>query len=99
MHSSCPLAAPSAALGAFLLLATSRPALARPASIACMKTRHWFAQPPVRGVVASLIGIILCLTPNAASAEEPLKLAGSQLEPIKWADFVGWDADGQLAHL
>ena len=98
MHSSCPLAAPSAALGAFLQLATSRPALARPASIACMKTRHWFAQPAVRGVLASLVGAILSLTASAAaSAEEPLKLADSQLEPIKWADLVGWKADDHLA--
>jgi membrane-bound lytic murein transglycosylase A len=97
MHSSCPLAAPSAALAAFLQLATSRPALARAASIACMKTRHWFAQPAVRGVLASLVGAILSLTASAASAEEPLKLAGSQLEPIKWADLVGWKADDHLA--
>jgi peptidoglycan lytic transglycosylase A len=97
MHSSCPLAAPSAALAAFLQLATSRSALARPASIACMKTRHWFAQPAVRGVLASLVGAILSLTASAASAEEPLKLADSQLEPIKWADLVGWKADDHLA--
>src|SRR6266496_1525044 len=97
MHSSCPLAAPSAALAAFLQLATSRSALARPASIACMKTRHWFAQPAVRGVLASVVGAILSLTASAASAEEPLKLADSQLEPIKWADVVGWKADDHLA--
>ena len=97
MHSSCPLAAPSAALAAFLQLATSRSALARPASIACMKTRHWFAQPAVRGVLASLVGAILSLTASAASAEEPLKLADSQLEPIQWADLVGWKADDHLA--
>ena len=62
-----------------------------------MKTRHWFAQPAVRGVLASLVGAILSLTASAASAEEPLKLAGSQLEPIKWADLVGWKADDHLA--
>ena len=83
MHSSCPLAAPSAALAAFLQLATSRPAR--------------FAQPAVRGVLASLVGAILSLAASAASAEEPLKLADSQLEPIKWADLVGWKADDHLA--
>jgi membrane-bound lytic murein transglycosylase A len=62
-----------------------------------MKTRHWFAQPAVRGVLASLVGAILSLTASAASAEEPLKLADSQLEPIKWADLVGWKADDHLA--
>jgi membrane-bound lytic murein transglycosylase A len=62
-----------------------------------MKTRHWFAQPAARGVLASLVGAILTLTASAASAEEPLKLAGSQLEPIKWADLVGWKADDHLA--
>jgi membrane-bound lytic murein transglycosylase A len=62
-----------------------------------MKTRHWFAQPAVRGVLASLVGAILSLTASAASAEEPLKLADSQLEPIKWADLVGWNADDHLA--
>jgi membrane-bound lytic murein transglycosylase A len=62
-----------------------------------MKTRHWFAQPAVRDVLASLVGAILSLTASAASAEEPLKLADSQLEPIKWADLVGWKADDHLA--
>jgi membrane-bound lytic murein transglycosylase A len=89
MHSSRPLAAASAALAAFLELVPSGSALARAAAIV--------AQPPVRGVVASLIGMILCLTANAASAEEPLKMADSQLEPAKWADLVGWKADDHLA--
>jgi hypothetical protein len=44
-------------------------------------------------VVASLIGAILCLTAGAASAEEPaqepLKLPGSQLEPVKWTELAG----------
>jgi peptidoglycan lytic transglycosylase A len=89
MHSSRPLAAASAALAAFLELVTSRPALARAAAIV--------AQPPVRGVVASLVGLILCCAANAASAEEPVKLPDSQLEPVKWADLVGWKADDHLA--
>ena len=51
----------------------------------------------MRGAVASLVGVILCCAANAASAEEPLKLPDSQLEPIKWADLVGWKADDHLA--
>ncbi len=62
-----------------------------------METRHWFAQPAVRGVLAGVVGAILSLTASAASAEEPLKLADSQLEPIKWADVMGWKADDHLA--
>jgi membrane-bound lytic murein transglycosylase A len=88
MHSSRPLAAASAALTAFLQ---------RAAAIACTKTGRSFAQPPVRGVVAGLVGVILCCATDAASAEEPLKLTDSQLEPIKWADLVGWKADDHLA--
>src|SRR5438128_1337326 len=97
MHSSRPLAAASAALTAFLQLPTSRPPLARAAAIACMKIGHWFAQPPVRGLVASLLGVILCCAINAASADEPLKLPDSQLEPIKWTEVAGWRADDHLA--
>ena len=52
-----------------------------------------FAHPPVRSMVAG----ILCLTANAASAEEPLKLADSQLEPLKWIELAGWSADNHLA--
>jgi len=51
----------------------------------------------VRGVVASVVGVILCLTANAALAEEPLKLADSQLEPVKWTELAGWSADDHLA--
>ena len=48
-------------------------------------------------MVASVIGVILCLTANAALAEEPLKLANSQLEPVKWTELTGWSADDHLA--
>jgi peptidoglycan lytic transglycosylase A len=51
----------------------------------------------VRGVVASVVGVILGLTANAASAEEPLRLADSQLEPVKWTELAGWTADDHLA--
>jgi membrane-bound lytic murein transglycosylase A len=56
-----------------------------------------FAKTPARSVVASLVGAILCSTGVGASAEEPLKLAGSQLEPIKWTELAGWSADDHLA--
>jgi membrane-bound lytic murein transglycosylase A len=44
-----------------------------------------------------LVGAILCSTASAASAEEPLKLAGSQLEPVNWMELAGWPADDHLA--
>ena len=52
---------------------------------------------PQPAVVASLIGAILCFSASAASADEPLKLAGSQLEPVKWSELAGWTADDHLA--
>jgi membrane-bound lytic murein transglycosylase A len=56
-----------------------------------------FAKTHARGAVASLVGAIVCFTASAASAEEPLKLAGSQLEPIKWTELAGWSADDHIA--
>jgi peptidoglycan lytic transglycosylase A len=38
-----------------------------------------------------------CFALTAVSAEEPLKLADSQLEPVKWSDLEGWTADDHLA--
>jgi peptidoglycan lytic transglycosylase A len=52
---------------------------------------------PEPAVVASLIGAMLCFSASAALADEPLKLAGSQLEPVKWAELAGWTADDHLA--
>ena len=48
-------------------------------------------------MVAGLVGAILYVTAGAASAEGPLKLAGSQLEPVKWSELAGWTADDHLA--
>jgi membrane-bound lytic murein transglycosylase A len=51
-------------------------------------------------LVASLAGAILCaaaVTANAADAEDPLKLADSQLEPLQWTALAGWPADDHLA--
>ena len=48
-------------------------------------------------MVAYLIGAIVWVTAGAASAEGPLKLAGGQLEPVKWSELAGWTADDHLA--
>jgi len=50
-----------------------------------------------RGVVAGLVGAIICFTADVASPEGPLKLVGSQLEPVKWTELAGWTADDHLA--
>jgi membrane-bound lytic murein transglycosylase A len=44
-----------------------------------------------------LVGAILSSAASAAPAEEPLKLAGSQLEPIKWTELASWPTDDHLA--
>jgi peptidoglycan lytic transglycosylase A len=62
-----------------------------------MQTGRAFGQAAERGVVASLFGAIVCLTAGAASAEGPVKLAGSQLEPLKWSELAGWTADDHLS--
>jgi membrane-bound lytic murein transglycosylase A len=56
-----------------------------------------FAKTHARGIAAGLVGAIVCSMAGAASADEPLKLAGSQLEPIKWTELAGWSADDHLA--
>jgi membrane-bound lytic murein transglycosylase A len=62
-----------------------------------MQTGRGFAQALERGVVAGLVGAIMCFTGGGASAEGPLKLADSQLEPVKWSEVTGWTADDHLA--
>ena len=44
-----------------------------------------------------IVTAILGSPTNAASAEEPLKLADSQLEPVNWTELAGWTADDHLA--
>jgi membrane-bound lytic murein transglycosylase A len=56
-----------------------------------------FSKTSAGSVVASLVGAILCSTASAGSAEEPLKLPGSQLEPIEWTELAGWLDDDHLA--
>jgi peptidoglycan lytic transglycosylase A len=58
---------------------------------------HGLLTKTARRVLTTVAGLILCSMANAASAEEPLKLAGSQLEPIKWSELTGWAADDHLA--
>ena len=62
-----------------------------------MKTDRAFAQAALRGSVASLVGAILCFTASAAWAEDPLKLADSQLKPVKWTELASWKTDDHLA--
>ena len=50
-----------------------------------------------RLVFAVFFGAIACLAPGTAAAEDPLKLADSQLEPVKWSDLEGWTADDHLS--
>jgi peptidoglycan lytic transglycosylase A len=66
-------------------------------AFACLQADRAFEQTPKHGVVASLVGAIVFFTATAASAEGPLKFAGSQLEPIKWTELAGWAADDHLA--
>jgi hypothetical protein len=56
-----------------------------------------FARPSAQVVVANLVGVILCSATSIASAQEPLKLADSQLEPVKWTELAGWSTDDHLA--
>src|SRR4051812_11679379 len=50
----------------------------------------------LRAVIAGLVGAISSIT-AAASADEPLKLVDSQLEPVEWTDLTGWNDDDHLA--
>jgi membrane-bound lytic murein transglycosylase A len=40
---------------------------------------------------------MLCFAPVAAAGAEPLQLADSALEPVKWSELEGWTADDHLA--
>ena len=62
-----------------------------------MMLRYAFAQGTPCGVVASIVGVILCFPTISALAEEPFKLADSQLEPITWTEVAGWTTDDHLA--
>jgi membrane-bound lytic murein transglycosylase A len=62
-----------------------------------MQTARGVAQASKCRVIASLAGAILYFATGVASAEGPLKLAGSQLEPVKWSELAGWTADDHLA--
>src|SRR5262245_49830819 len=67
-----------------------------PPAFTCKKTDRARAQF-LGGTIISLVGSMIWFTTTAALAEGPPKFAGSQLEPIKWADLSGWSADDHLA--
>jgi membrane-bound lytic murein transglycosylase A len=59
--------------------------------------RYAYVQGAMYGVAASFVGAILCFVASGASAEEPLNLAGTQLEPVTWAALADWTGDDHLA--
>src|SRR5207253_6910815 len=65
-----------------------------------MQTGREFAQAPGGGgggVIASLLGTIICFIATGALAGGSLKFPSSQLEPVKWSELAGWTADDHLA--
>jgi membrane-bound lytic murein transglycosylase A len=82
----------------------SRPRIVRPrtgtipacGAFAGMCPDRGFAQVLGRGLVAGLVGQIIFFSAGATSAEGPLKLAGSQLEPVEWSELAGWTTDDHL---
>src|SRR5213595_300218 len=65
-----------------------------------MQTGREFAQAPGGGgggVIASLLGTIICFIASGALAGGSLKFPSSQLEPVKWSELAGWTADDHLA--
>ena len=65
-----------------------------------MQTGREFAQAPGGGgggVIASLLGTIICFIATGALAGGTLKFPSSQLEPVKWSELAGWTADDHLA--
>src|SRR5215468_8997001 len=48
-------------------------------------------------LVARLFSAIMFFAATGASAEGPLQLSGTQLEPVKWSELAGWTADDHLA--
>ena len=65
-----------------------------------MQTGREFAQAPGGGgggVIASLLGTIICFIATDALAGGSLKFPSSQLEPVKWSELAGWTADDHLA--
>jgi len=47
--------------------------------------------------IGSFVAATLCFSASVAWAEEPLKFADSQLEPINWTELEGWMRDDHLA--
>src|SRR5215510_6526637 len=55
------------------------------------------AQTSAVGAVARLFSAILLFAAPVTSAQAPLQLSGTQLEPVKWSELAGWTADDHLA--
>ena len=53
----------------------------------------------LRALLGSIAVAVLWLPGGACAApgDEPFKLPDSQLEPVKWSDIDGWNADDHLA--
>jgi len=49
------------------------------------------------GVIAGFMSSVLSPSANAAEGDGPLKLAGTQLEPIQWLELAGWSNDDHMA--
>ena len=54
-------------------------------------------QGTIRGAASSFIGVLLCFAASGALAQEPLKLAGTALEPVTWSALADWTTDDHLA--
>ncbi len=59
--------------------------------------RYACVQGTMRRVAANFVGAMLCFAASSATAEEPLKLAGTALEPVTWNALADWTADDHLA--
>jgi membrane-bound lytic murein transglycosylase A len=62
-----------------------------------MRAGWGHSQKSGRRLAGALFGEILCFAAAGASAQAPLQLSGTQLEPVKWSELAGWTADDHLA--
>jgi membrane-bound lytic murein transglycosylase A len=62
-----------------------------------MRAGWGHSQKSGRRLAGALFGAILCFAAAGASAQAPLQLSGTQLEPVKWSELAGWTADDHLA--
>ena len=62
-----------------------------------MRVRYAYSQGGIRRVAARIFSAMVGFIASAGLAEEPLKIAGTQLEPVTWTELAGWTADDHLA--